>query len=219
MGKETSAAPLFKKPLKRIVRTYDLVAGLVLELEEPTLGDILGENDNINLLSKMLKTVGSEDVSKTPLDKKREIIVKKTSPMISAFLKKMDEFLAEEVKVEKQPLSHEDIIKSVFESNTVKRKFVFTHDDRVINVVVKLPVAEKTNTGAREDVIMSMANYIDSIDDVTSESIGEVAWVEHIKNLPYILTKNLATEYNKLFDLTTALILDDKGLVKSIENF
>jgi hypothetical protein len=219
MGKDIGAAPLFKKPLKRISRKYELVAGLVIEFEEPTLGEVYAERDNIALLSKTLRVVGSTNMAEMPHEERRKIIEKKSGPMTTAFLKKMDEFLGEEVKIEKQPLTHEDIVKSVFETNTVKRKFTFTHDGRVINVVVKLPVTEKSNTIRPDDAITSMAVYIDSVDDATPESLGEVAWVEFVKNLPYILLKNLAAEYNKLFDLTTALILDDKGLVKSIENF
>ena len=219
MGKDISAAPLFKKPLKRVMRKYELVAGLVIELEEPTISEVYAERDNIILLSKVLKVVGTTSMVDMSFEERRGIIDKKSGPMITAFLRKMDEFLGEEVKVEKQALAHEDIVKSVFETNTVKRKFTFSHDDRKVDVIVKLPVTEKTNTVRPDDAIGSMAVYVESVNDVTAESIGELAWVEFVKNLPYILMKNLAAEYNKLFDLTTALILDDKGLVKSIENF
>lgn len=206
-----------------IIRDYKLVGGLQISLREPLVGEIFGLT-HIEALSKMIIRIKDQDMSKLPEDEIREILDSKNSALTSVFVRKMNEFLAEETKVIRDPLDGQGIIESIFEKNSLERKITFEHEKRKLTVVLSIPATKESISDAMADqhsskaYLQRIAAYCVKVQDLEKENFGG-EWEDVIKSIPYHLSKLMLTEYQNLFEMAEAYLMNDQKMIEAIRNF
>ena len=204
-----------KSKIPRITKDYDLVGGLTLKFKEPAMEDF-DEPDNIVVLAKMLVSIGNTSlVDKSDKDK-IDLIKTKNSALTAAMINRMNAFLKSNAKIEKEELTDEGIIKDLFQKDTVERTLTISHEGRKMIVRIGIPKTKESNMSTGE---VQMGTYVTELNDMKKKDYEKEEWDSIVEDIPYLLSRDIPKEYWKLFDKSTALMLDDKKLLSQIENF
>jgi len=204
-----------KSKIPRITKEYSLVGGLKILFKEPSMGD-LKDSDNLLVLSRILVSVGNSSLLDKSEKDRLNLVKSKNSALTAAMINKMNSFLNSKAEIVKEELSNEDIIQSLFQKDTIERALTISHEGRDVIVKLKIPKTKDVNMSSGE---LEMGAYIVELNDMKKSDYKEEEWKLIVEDIPYLLSRVIPKEYWKLFDKSTALLLDDKEMLAQVENF